>query len=404
MGAPTRELLFLTQRIPYPPIKGEKIRPLQILRHLRQTFLVHLGCLVDDDSDWQHLGILRELCGETYFAPLNPRVAKVTCLRGLAGRRPLSVPYFHHRGLARWVRDLLARRRPAAVFVCSSAMAQYVGRAEALPRASVIDFADVDSDKWRQYAETRPWPMSWVYRRESRTLLDFDRGVAGRFRASTFVSAAEAGLFRRVAPEVAAKVHHVDSGVDHEYFSPAPEHPRPFPAGGPALVFTGTMSYWPNADAVSWFAHEVLPDLRRARGDIRFFIVGSSPTEKVRRLAKLPGVFVTGRVPDVRPYLAHAAMVVAPLRVANGVQNKVLEAMAMSRLVIASRRALGGVSVEPGRDLIAAETAAEFARAIVEHLAAGDAPAFGARARARVLERYDWSRNLQAFDRLLDAR
>src|SRR5947209_14850594 len=313
------ELLFLTQRIPYPPIKGEKIRPLQILRHLAKRYTVHLGCLIDDPDDWQHVKVMQALCGETYFARLDPRLAKLTCLRGLLTGEPLSKVYFYDRGLAAWVAKLLAERRPERAFICSSAMAQYLLGKPHFPARTVMDFADVDADKWRQYAETQSGPMRWVYARESRALLSYDRRVGAAVDASTFVSPAEAALFREVAPELAAKTYAVNSGVDADYFSP--QHSFASPYQGEAVVFTGTMSYWPNVDAVTWFAHEILPLIRRSRPALQFYIVGSSPSPEVAKLAAMPGVVVTGRVVDVRPYVSCAAAVVVPLRIANGIQN-----------------------------------------------------------------------------------
>jgi sugar transferase (PEP-CTERM/EpsH1 system associated) len=394
------ELLFLTQRIPYPPIKGEKIRPLQILRHLTKRYVVHLGCLIDDPDDWRHVPMMRELCGETYFAKLDPRVAKLACLRGLLAGEPLSKAYFYNRGLDAWIKSLLLERRPERAFVCSSAMAQYVLDSPHLPARTVMDFADVDSDKWRQYAQTRSQPMRWIYARESRTLLAYDRSVGAAFASSTFVSRAEAELFRRLAPELAGKVHHVNSGVDGEYFSPLHSFARPF--GGRALVFTGTMSYWPNVDAVVWFASEILPLIRRHLPDLQFYIVGSSPSAEVTRLAATPGIVVTGRVADVRPYVAHAAAAVVPLRIANGVQNKVIEAMAMAKPVIATPRGLTGIELDREREVVVGDGAAGFAEAVLATLARSDLPALGARARARVLSAYDWERNLTGFDVLLE--
>jgi sugar transferase (PEP-CTERM/EpsH1 system associated) len=394
------ELLFLTQRIPYPPIKGEKIRPLQILRHLTKRYVVHLGCLIDDPDDWRHVPVIRELCGETYLAKLNPRVAKLACLRGLLAGEPLSKVYFQDRGLAGWVNTLLAERRPARAIVCSSAMAQYLLGSPHLPVRTVMDFADVDADKWRQYAQTRSGPMRWIYARESRTLLAYDRRVGAAVSSSTFVSRAEAELFRGLAPELADKIHYVNSGVDAAYFSPLHSFARPF--AGEALVFTGTMSYWPNIDAVTWFVGEILPLIRRRLPNLQFYIVGSSPSAEVARLAAKPGIVVTGRVADVRPYVAHAAAAVVPLRIANGVQNKVIEAMAMAKPVIATPRGLAGVDLDREREVVVGDGTAGFAEAVLATLARSDLPALGARARARVLSAYNWERNLMGFDALLE--
>jgi sugar transferase (PEP-CTERM/EpsH1 system associated) len=395
------ELLFLTQRIPYPPIKGEKIRPLQILKFLRQHYDVHLGCLVDDPRDWEHVPVLQELCGETHFAPLHPRLAKLTCLRGLLTGEPLSTAYFYDRGLARWVADLLDRRRPELAFICSSAMAPYVLRRPNPPPRIVMDFADVDADKWRQYAARHGLPMRWVYARESRVLLAFDREIGRKVDAVTFVSEAEATLFSSLAPELARKTHYVDSGVDAAYFCPSQNLADPFRGAEPVVVFAGTMNYWPNVDAVSWFATEVLPRARAQVPNLRFYIVGANPDAAVQALAELPGVSVTGRVDDVRPYLAHAAAVVAPLRAAGGVQNKVLEGMAMAKTVVATPRAVAGLRPEAARWVVVADGAAAFAAAVTRAVGGGTASSFGASARRIVLDLYNWERNLSRFLPLL---
>jgi sugar transferase (PEP-CTERM/EpsH1 system associated) len=394
------ELLFLAQRIPWPLDKGEKIRAGKALQHLARDRTVHLGCLVDDPNDWQHTSFLKSLCGETFFGRRDARLGKMAALSGLLTGEPLSVRYFWHAALARWVRDLLARRKIDAIFLSSSPMAKYVlGDANA-PRPIVMDFVDVDSDKWRQYAKTHGGPMRWIYERECRRLLEFDRQVGARTDWSVFVSEAETALFKDLAPELRDKAVEVRNGVDHAYFSPAERFEPPYDPASPAVVFTGTMSYWPNVDAAVWFAKEILPKARALVPELRFYIVGSSPSPAVASLAAEPGVVVTGRVPDVRPYLAHAAAAVVPLRIANGVQNKVLEAMAMEKIVIAAPKALTGVECAPGEELLAAEEPEAFARAIADAVA-GRFAGMGHRARKAVMERYDWDTNLLGYERLL---
>ncbi len=395
------DLLFLSQRIPYPPTKGEKIRHLQILRHLSKRYRVHLGCFIDDPGDWRHVETIKELCGECYFARLRPAFAKLAAVSALVGDEPLSCRYFHDAGLAKWTAEILERRRPAVAVICSSVMAQYVVGGTPGANRLVIDFCDVDSDKWRQYAETRQGVMRWIYARESRALLEFDRRVGAACDAAIFATRGEAELFGRLAPELAARTCFVSNGVDADYFSPS--HLLANPYAAPSVVFTGTMNYWPNVDAVTWFADSVLPLIRRALPALQFHIVGSNPSPTVTRLAAHDGVIVTGRVDDVRPYLAHAAAVVAPLRIANGVQNKVLEAMAMGRPVIATTRALAGVDIDWQREAIVAEPDAEaFAAAAVATLARTDLAVIGASARARMLKSYNWEINMAALDPLLD--
>lgn len=263
-----------------------------------------------------------------------------------------------------------------------------------------MDFVDIDSDKWRQYATTKAWPLSWLYRREGERLLVWERKVAAAFDASLFVSATEAADFRKLAPESAARIGYYLNGVDADYFSPERDYPNPYPVAGEAVVFTGAMDYWPNVDAVTWFAHEVMPDLRRQRPNLLFAIVGSRPPPQVRALAALPGVLVTGRVDDVRPWLAHARVVVAPLRIARGIQNKVLEGMAMARTVVATPQALEGIGARVGEEVRCAATAADLVR---ETLAALDGPELGPAARARVLHDFAWDSALARVDQLLEA-
>jgi len=390
------DLLFLAHRIPYPPDKGDKIRSWHMLRHLSQHWRVHLGAFVDDPADWAHQDVLRQVCAGMCLRPLHPRSGKLLSLAGLLTGQALTLPYYRDGVLRRWVDGKLASGMDAVV-VYSSAMAQYVMEAEG-PRR-IMDFVDIDSDKWRQYAASKGWPMSAVYRREADRLLDWERRVAAEFDAGLFVSEREAADFRAAAPEVADRVGWYNNGVDTDYFTPVGDYANPYGAGETALVFTGAMDYWPNADAVQWFAREILPRVRAARPDALFAIVGSRPGAEVQALADLPGVRVTGRVPDVRPYLAHAAAVVAPMRIARGIQNKVLEGMAMARPVVVSPQGYEGIGAAPGEELLLARDEAEFAAA---SLAALDRPDLGLRARQRVLDDYAWDSCLAKVDALLE--
>ncbi len=395
------KLLLLVHRIPYPPNKGDKIRSYHLLRHLCARYQVHLGTFIDDSDDWQHVPRLQGMCASSHFAALHPLRGRLRSLAALAGGRPLSCDYYRDAGLRRWVDDTVRREGITRIVCYSSPMAQYT---DAHPSARrVMDFVDVDSDKWRQYADGKRWPMRQVYQREARLLLDYEREVARASDASLFVSPPEAQLFRTLAPESAARIGHYSNGVDTEFFSPDSDYVSPYPSDARVLAFTGAMDYWPNIDAVSWFAREALPAIRAAAPDVMFCIVGSRPAPAVQRLAELPGVMVTGTVLDVRPYLAHAALCVAPMRIARGIQNKVLEAMAMARPVLVSPQALEGIDAVPGRELLLADDAAAFARAALDHLLT-PGPAIGAAARAKVELLYGWEGNLAAVSALLEQR
>ncbi len=399
------DLLFLTQRIPYPPIKGEKIRPLQILRHLSNAYAIHLGCLIDDPADWEHVDTVRAMCADAHFARLDRNLAMLTCQKGWLTGEPLSFTFFQDRRLAAWVDQVLTQIKPDVVFVCSSNMAQYVMTHPYRPKCRIIDFADADSEKWREYAEKGSGVMKYVHAREARLVLEQDRAAARWSDASTFVSEPEAAIFRGLAPESTNKIHAVASGVDSVYFSPDHRFEPLYDTSCPTFVFTGTMDYPPNIDAACWFAKDILPMIRAQIGNAQFYVVGTSPAQEVLRLSKLDGVHVTGRVQDVRPYLAHAVASVAPLRIARGIQNKVLEAMAMGMPVITTPQALEGIdAAQAGRDLLVAPSAAEIAD-LAYKLAMNtiNGALFGAAARACVVDHYSWAARLAKFNSLIEA-
>ena len=393
------DLLLLIHRIPYPPNKGDKIRSYHLLKHLAQHYRVHLATFVDDEDDWQHVPTVQALCASSYFGKLNPLTGKLRSLAALASTRSLSFDYYRSGEMQAWVDQTMAAHKIGRVLVFSSPMAQY---AEAYPAARrVVDFCDVDSDKWRQYAGQKPWPMSWLYRREADTLLAYERHVAATCDASLFVSDPEAQLFRTLAPESAAKIGWFNNGVDTDYFSPERSYERPYAAGERPLVFTGAMDYWPNIDAVQWFATDIFPALLAAHPALRFYIVGARPTAAVSALGQLPGVTVTGTVPDVRPYIHHAEVTVAPLRIARGIQNKVLEAMAMARPMVVSPQALEGIDAAPGSELLLADGAAAFI-ATLSSLVANPNPALGGAARSKVERQYSWPSNLARIEARLE--
>lgn len=397
-----REILFLAHRTPYPPDKGDKIRSWHFLSHLLEHYTVHLGCFVDNDHDLaENVPFLRDLCGESYFARMQPWVAKAQSLAGLCHGGPLTLHHYSHSGLRGWVGNLLSERPVDSIFVFSSAMAQYAMGEDARGRRRIIDFVDVDSDKWRQYAETKSWPINWLYRREGRELLAFDRKVAANFDASLFVSAAEAEFFRSLVPEYSHKISHINNGVDFDYFGPDANYDNPYAAGDKVLVFTGAMDYWPNVDAVTWFAHEILPLVRAVEPAIRFCIVGADPTPEIRAMGRQSGITVTGRVPDVRPYVAHATAVVAPLRIARGVQNKVLEGMSMARPVVATPAACQGLEPEIRKGVLRATDAREFADQIISLLRSEHRDVLGRRARDSIIGCHDWTNNLSSLVPLL---
>ena len=393
------DILYLTHRLPYPPNKGDKVRSYHLLRSLAERHRVHLGTFVDDPGDWQHAETVRGYCASAHIARLVPAWARIRSLRSLATGAPLTSSYFRDAGLANWVRRVVASAHIRDAVVFSTAMTSYVDDVDGL--RVILDCVDVDSAKWTEYANNRPWPMSALYRREGRMLLAHEQHAVRRAAASFFVTEAEAQLFARLAPACAGRISIAGNGVDADYFSPDHVLASPFEQDEVPIVFTGAMDYWPNADAAQWFASEVLPSLRKRWHRLRFYVVGMRPAASVRRLAS-SSVVVTGSVPDVRPYLRHAAVVTAPLRIARGIQNKVLEAMAMARPIVVSAACAAGIEAIDGREFRVAAEPSEFVTAIDELLgSATAAAAMGRAARERVVGRYSWSARLRRFGELL---
>ena len=390
------KILYVAHRIPYPPDKGDKIRGWHFLSRLARRHTVDLACLADDREDLlgERLHVLRSLCRrvEVVFRP-RPR-ALAASLGALPRGVPISLPFFGDPRLARVVEGWIAEGRYDAALAHSAPMAQYVPPRRGLVR--VADLCDVDSQKWRQYSLIAPPPKRWVYRREANRLRSWEVELARGWDSVVLASRPEAALFRSFCRE--GRVEVVPNGVDAEFFVPAA------PSRTETVVFTGVMDYLPNVEGVLWFASEVWPRVRRVRPGARFAIVGPRPTDAVRALHDpARGVEVRGRVPDIRDALAEAALAVAPLRIARGIQNKVLEAMASERAVVSTTAAHEGVEAVPGRDLLVADDAKTFAAEVLALLSDPERRAhIGRSARAAVLAGHAWDVHVATLERLLD--
>ncbi len=391
------EILFLCHRIPYPPDKGDKIRSYHELEYLAARHRVTLGCFVDDPDDLAHVPKLESMCEHVRVDRIQRIPALfwggVELLRG----RPLSLGYFHDGAFARWVRDVSRATRFDAVLAFSSSMGRYALDA-ATDGARVMDLVDLDSEKWRQYAAMTRGPKSWLYRLEASRMKSWESYLLEHFDHTVVCTDDECEELRRHHGHGSADAIH--NGVDFERF------PFEAPAErGPVIAFTGAMDYFPNVDAVVHFANDVFPLVRERRPDAEFWIIGRHPAPRVRELDAKDGIRVTGGVPDIGEYLHQAAVAVAPLRVAQGVQNKVLEAMSSGAPVVASSKAFLGISAESGRDLVIADEPAAMADAVVRLLEDGTRRVELAKAARRQIEsEYCWDRSVEKLERLLTTR
>lgn len=388
-------ILYLCHRVPYPPDKGDKIRAFHEVRALAERHEVDLFTMADDPADLAHVPELRRLCAEVTVAALSPLKARIRALPALLTRTPLTVPYFYSEELSRAVRRAILRRSYDRVVVFSSAMAQYV---EASEIPAVLDLVDVDSDKWTQYAGFSGFPFAAMYRREGKRLREYEQRVCERAAFVLVTTAREALLVRQIAPM--ARVEVVSNGVNADYFNPR-EFARP-PAAK-AIIFTGDMSYFPNEEAVSFFAREVLPLIHRSEPDASFLIVGRNPTRRVQQLREIRGVLVTGFVPDVRPYLAESRVAVAPFSIAAGIQNKVLEAMAFAVPVVATPRATQGLAPCVAEGVDTGETPEALAGHVVRLLRDPlGAERRGREGRSLVTAEYSWGRMAQRLQSIVE--
>jgi polysaccharide biosynthesis protein PslH len=392
------EILFIAHRAPWPPDRGDRIRSWHMLDALLKLAPVHVAALADNDAD---AAIAREklapLCASL---SLDVRtVSRPAALaRSMVRGTPASVEAFASPMLQQAVDAVLATRPIAAIIAFSGQSAQFVPASYA--GRLLMDFVDVDSAKFAQQGRdgSALSPISHVAAREGRRLAAFEVATARRADLSLFVSAAEAGLFRQLSGLDAARVRALDNGIDTARFEPAGDFaPLDFDTRplGPLTMFTGQMDYQPNIDAVTHFARDILPGLRDQVKSTAFAIVGRAPTREVQALQSIPGVTVTGEVPDTRPWLAAADVIVAPLKLARGVQNKLLEAMAMAKPVVASGPAAQGIDATDGEHLIVADGPSATIAATAALLRD---PArrmmMGAAARDRMMARYGWDATL----------
>jgi len=394
----TTETLFLAHRLPFPPNKGDKIRSFALLKHLATLGPVNLGCFVDDSEDLKYLDEVRALAGgECLFTRLGATTKWSRATLAILMGQPITTAYFGSRSLESWVGQMLRRKTLERIVVFGSAMAPYLLNKKPECDRVLFDMVDVDSDKWRQYAAASRGPLRWIYAREAHALEHLEREAVRQFGKTLLVSHFEAETFRALAPERASKIEALNNGVDLANFSPDGNLDNPFSPGERAIVMTGRMDYRPNYAGAIWFIKKVAPFVFERLPDAHLYFVGSNPPSALRHLTS-PRITVTGSVEDVRPYIQHAAAVIAPLQMARGVQNKVLEAMAMKKPVVATHEATRALGVMNGRHLWIENEPVHFADAVVRACQPAANLSVIENARQYVEEHHDWSGIFHVLD------
>lgn len=387
------KVLLLCHRAPYPPVAGSKVRAFNVLRHFgRQGHAVTVATLAHSAAELAEAQALRDHCAEILIDRVDAPIAWMRAFASLPTACPSSFAYFHSSSLRRRLRRSLRADSFDLIFVHSSSMAPYVEGVSG--PVKILDFCDMDSQKWREYSRQRRLPLSLGYWLEAVKLERTEARLAPRFDLCTCATRAELESLRALGIESPADWF--PNGVDGEAFQPADGY------DANRIAFVGRMDYYPNQQAVTEFCRHVLPLLQQRRPTLRFDIVGANPPPSIRLLAHLTGVTVTGTVADVRPYVQRAALTVAPLRIARGTQNKVLESMAMGVPVVCSPEVEKGVDALAGEHLLCASGHDELVREIERVLDSAALRRQLAHAgRERVLTHHAWSASMARLDSLV---
>jgi sugar transferase (PEP-CTERM/EpsH1 system associated) len=388
-----QEILFISHRIPFPPDRGDKIRSFHVLKRLARLAPVHVATFADDDHDLAEEVELAAV-SRSYRLVRRSKSLIVAGLQGLATRKPVSLPAFDDNELRQYIAEVLASRPISTIYIFSGQMGQYVP--ESFAGRVIVDFVDVDSAKFEAYAAKRGGVIGWVENREARLLRDEEARLARRAEASILISEEEAALFRsRLSSQelAAANVRVLGNGIDSLTFDPglSAAEARMLDCTGPRMIFTGQMDYTPNVEAVIRAMDRILPLIRDELPDATFHVVGRNPTEALLERHGREGCYVWGRVNDMRPWLKAADLALIPLEIARGVQNKVLEAMAMTLPVVLTRGAATGIGARDSYEYAIADSDADLARRVVGLMRdRRGARTMGLNARHFVIEHASW--------------
>jgi polysaccharide biosynthesis protein PslH len=388
------KILYVCHRFPFPPKRGGKIRPFNMIRHLHASHDVTVASLARSRAEAEEGRGIAQYCSRYEVALVSGPLQTARMIARLPTPVPSSFGYFHSPALARRIGHLLRTTAFDVIFVHCSSVAHYVSRAANV--AKILDFGDMDSQKWLDYGRLRPFPLNLGYRLEGIKLVAEEKRLARAFDVCTATTRAEWNTLEGYA--TGAVTDWFPNGVDSDYFAPTGESYDP-----DTISFIGRMDYYPNQECMIGFCRDVFPLIRERRAGAKLVIVGADPSAEIRELAEIPGVTVTGSVPDVRPWLKTSAVMVAPLRIARGTQNKILEAMAAGVPVVTSAAAAGGVDAVAGTHLQVADTPADIADATLRMMSDPAArQRFAMAGRARMLSHHAWDKSMQRLDRIIE--
>jgi sugar transferase (PEP-CTERM/EpsH1 system associated) len=388
------KILFVCHRFPFPPSRGGKIRPFNVIQHLSRQHEVTVASMARSADEAEDGKGLAEHCHKYLMETVTPVAQGLRMVARLPTPVPSSMGYFYSPRLARRIRAEMRETDFDLIFVHCSSVAQYVSNVRGITK--ILDFGDMDSQKWLGYSGFFGFPKSQGYWLERIKLQREEIRLAEAFDFCTCTTRAELETLDGYG--TGARSGWFPNGVDLEYFTP---EERPYDPNN--ICFVGRMDYFPNQQCMREFCALTWPLIRAARAEATLTIVGASPSQEMKKLGELPGVTVTGTVPDVRPHVRRAAVNVATLKIARGTQNKILESLAMGVPVVASEIAAGGVDVVPGEHMLTADTPREIADQVLRLL---NDPAERHRmsraGRTRMESNHSWDASLRKLDGLIE--
>ncbi len=386
------KILYVCHRIPYPPKRGGKIRPFNMIKHLHASHEVVVASLSRSDIETEEARGLKDFCKRYHVETVSSVTANIRMVANLPRVTPSSMGYFRSPRLAQKIRQELQETNFDLIFVHCSSMAQYVEDVRGIPK--ILDFGDMDSQKWLEYARYKPFPLKYGYWLEGTKMEHAEKRLAAKFDYCSCTTRAEKETLDSFG--VTDKTYWFPNGVDYNFFRPSADSCEP-----DSLSFIGRMDYYPNQECMIRFCSVVLPELRKTKPNIRLTIVGADPSPEIKRLEQIQGVTVTGSVADVRPYVLRSAVNIAPLNIARGTQNKILEAMAMGVPVVASKAAAGGIDAVAGEHFLVADSDTEYVAAILKLLDPRQRAYFSESGRNRVVSNHDWGASMLRLDELI---
>lgn len=386
-------ILYVCHRFPFPPKRGGKIRPFNMISHLSQQHDVHVVSLARSDEEAQEGQGIAEHCKQYFPCKISNNVAWLKTLIFGGTFLPASFGYFHSFAMKKKIRELTNQHQFDLIFVHCSSVAHYVANIEGIPK--ILDFGDMDSQKWLEYSVFKPFPLSWVYKLEGIKLERVEKQLARKFDYSSCTTRAEHETL--VSYKATQNTFWFPNGVDTSYFHTQEQYDHN------QICFIGRMDYYPNQEGMFEFCEKVWPKLSAKKPELKLVIVGANPSDKVRELETLQNVKVTGSVPDVRPYVLNSALSIAPLNIARGTQNKILESMAMGVPVICSQQAAGGIDAVEDVHMLVARNTDEYVDKILDVTAnENKRQQYSEAGRQRVLTNHNWSHSMRRLDELIE--